>query len=324
MAGQNPAYPPPGKGYAPAGPRPVQPGHDPYALPARHRPRRTPAGTVVLALGALASVFVISILVVAVFTQHHQGAAATDGRSAATVSRAVATDNKLYRTGPLTAVSCRVPHITTASGESMRRFMEVLTGCLDASWRRQFAKGGLRYGPPQRVFWSEPGRSPCGSYPQPGAAAFYCPADNAMYVGLRDIIDTAGNEPVSNYAVYARVIAHEYGHHVQEEAGILAYGHEEMDRRSTAARTEASRRIELQAQCFAGAFLGAERYTLPMTPRQYHAMMADVRGRGDENQPPAQRDHGSSRHYAGWVEKGFRDRALSVCDTWSGAPSAVS
>jgi predicted metalloprotease len=298
-------------------------GYDRYALPRRRGPQRTVGGVVVGILGSLAAVFVILILGMAMSGQDEQ-AVDGGGVSGGKAGRATATGNELYRTGVLTPVECRAPRIVEGGDASMRRFMDVLSGCLDASWQRQFAKGGLRFTPPERVFWSTPGRSPCGNFPQPGAAAFYCPANNSMYIGLAHVVETAGHEPVSNYAVYARVITHEYSHHVQEEAGILAYGHAQLGRRSVDVRLDASRRIELQAQCFAGVFLGAERSTLPMTAYQYLAMINDVRGRGDDDQPSGERDHGSSRNYAGWVERGFRNRVLSACNTWTAPASSVS
>jgi predicted metalloprotease len=145
-----------------------------------------------------------------------------------------------------------------------------------------------------------------------------------MYVGLGDVVQTAAEEPVSHYAVYARVIAHEYGHHIQEDAGILEYGHRLMAAAAAAARNEVSRRIELQAQCFAGAFLSAERDSLPMTPAQYRAVLDDARARGDEDQPADRRDHGSGAHYAGWVARGYTKHVLSACNTWTASPPDVS
>lgn len=273
----------------------------------------------------VAAIVVIGVVAFSAFGGGDGGiGGSASGGVAHRASRSAATDNPLYATGELTAVECRLPHIVPGSGASMKGFMDTLTGCLDAVWGHQFRVADVSFAGPNRVFWSQPGRSPCGSYPQPGAAAFYCGVNNTMYVGLQNIVETSGNEPVSHYAVYARVIAHEYGHHVQQEAGILAYGHQLMNQQSVSARTDASRRIELQAQCFAGAFLGAERATLPMTEEQYRAMVADVFGRGDDRQPPDRRDHGSARHYAGWVITGFAKRVLSACDTWTAAPSEVS
>ncbi|TDE35032.1 hypothetical protein E1289_08630 [Actinomadura sp. 6K520] len=300
----------------------------PYAhqyryVPMRPPPRRSAGGTIAGILGALTSVAVIAILG-ATFLVGQSGAATTTrppitsggGGSA----REQALGNKLYETGPLSPVNCRVPSIQPSSA-SMRRFMNMLGDCLDSSWSRQFRKAGMRFDEPDRVFWDQPGRSPCGTYPAPGASAFYCPANDTMYVGVRHVVETSGGEPLSNWSVFARVIAHEYGHHVQNRAGILLYGNRLMDTGDIRRRNEASRRIELQAQCFAGAFLGTERVTLPMTQDQFNAMIRDVRGRGDERLPPEKRDHGSGRHYAGWVVTGYEGRRLAVCNTWT-VPSA--
>ncbi|HEU5156921.1 MAG TPA: neutral zinc metallopeptidase [Streptosporangiaceae bacterium] len=321
MVGPNPSVPP--RGYVPQGGRPGP--ANPYALPVRYSPPRRSAGSgVVGALGAVAAVMVIGVVALSAFAGDGGDDGTASGGVARRAGRATATGNPLYKTGELRPVPCRLPRIVPGSGASMKGFMDTLTGCLDTVWRQQFSAADIAFGRPNRVFWAQPGRSPCGSYPQPGAAAFYCAVNNTMYVGLRNIIETAGNEPVSHYAVYARVIAHEYGHHVQHEAGILAYGHQLMNRQNPLATAEASRRIELQAQCLAGAFLGAERATLPMTDEQYHAMVADVFGRGDDHQPPERRDHGSARHYAGWVIIGFTKRVLSACNTWTAAASEVS
>ncbi|WP_131740458.1 neutral zinc metallopeptidase [Actinomadura roseirufa] len=291
-------------------------------VPRRRPPRRSVGGTVAGVVGGVTALVVLGILGFWQFgggggLGSHGGAS-----SGGVAKREAATANPLYRSGALTPVRCALPRLTSAAG-SMRRFMDVLSDCLDTSWSRQFGRIDTAFAPPKRVFWEAAGRSPCGSYPSPGASAFYCPVNNTMYVGLRHIVETSGGEPLSHYAVFARVIAHEYGHHVQDRAGILAYGHQEMESADVAGRTEASRRIELQAQCFAGAFLGAERATLPMTREQYVAMIVDVRGRGDERLPPEEHDHGSGRNYAGWVVRGFKAGGLDACNTWTAAPAAV-
>ncbi|SPT50994.1 MULTISPECIES: neutral zinc metallopeptidase [Actinomadura] len=292
----------------------------------RPPPRRSAGGTIAGIFGGLTSLVVIAILALSAVGAGQDGTGGirpSTSSGGASTPREKATNSKLYRTGVLTPVNCRLPRILP-SAESMRHFMDTLSDCLDSAWTRQFAKAGLPFDKPNRVFWLEPGRSPCGTYPAPGASAFYCPANNTMYVGLQNVVETSGGEPLSHYAVYARVIAHEYGHHVQDRAGILLYGDRQMESGDIATRTEASRRIELQAQCFAGAFLGSERGTLPMTREQYVAMVVDVRGRGDEDQPPEKRDHGSGRHYAGWVITGYNGRDLTVCNTWTAPSSKVS
>ncbi len=284
--------------------------------------RRTATGSIVAVFGGVAAVLVVAIVVLSLLRQGvaRSAAASTGGTKA---SRAAATSNRLYGAGPLPQVNCRLPRIG-GSTASMNAFMNTLSDCLDQVWRQEFARAGLPFAPATRMFWTQPGRGACGSYPSPGAAAYYCPANNTMYVGLHDIIAGSANEPVSHYAVYARVIAHEYGHHVQQEAGILDYGHDLMAAPSTALRTEASRRIELQAQCFAGAFLGAESSTLPMTRSQYRFMIVDVQSRGDDGQPLAKHDHGSNQHYTSWVITGYHAKSPSACNTWTTPASTVS
>jgi uncharacterized protein len=307
----------------PAGPSPRSQNYG-YHRPAR-RPRRTASAVVIGALGSVAALFVVAVVGFWLAGSGREPGAGTDGTRLRAGSKTEALSGPLYRSGALPRVECRLPKIAEHDDPSMRKFLDTLSNCLDEAWSRQFTKAGVKgFTAPQRVFWSMPGSSPCGSYPAPGASAFYCPVNDTMYVGLSNVIDTAGGEPVSHYGVYARVIAHEYGHHVQEDAGILEYGHRLMASGDTTARTEASRRIELQAQCFAGAFLSAERRTLPMTPAQYRAMVADNRARGDDESRPDLRDHGSGRHYAGWVVKGYREGVLSACDTWTVPASGVS
>jgi predicted metalloprotease len=295
-----------------------------YHRPAR-RPRRTASGFVIATLGGVAALFVVAVLGFWLAGNGQETGAGAGGTRLRSGSRTAAFSGPLYRSGALPSIECRMPKIADRDERSMQRFLDTLSDCLDEAWQRQFTKAGVTgFTAPQRVFWSMPGSSPCGSYPAPGASAFYCPVNDTMYVGLSNVVDTAAGEPVSHYAVYARVIAHEYGHHVQEDAGILEYGHELMASGVGSARAEASRRIELQAQCFAGAFLSAERHTLPMTREQYREMIADNRARGDDAAPPDTRDHGTGRHYAGWVIRGYREGALSACDTWTAPAGDVS
>jgi uncharacterized protein len=280
---------------------------------------------IIATLGGVAALLVVAVVGFSIAGTDHGHGTGKDGTRLRAGSKAAAFESPLYASGALSHVGCRLPKIVERDESSMRRFLDTLSDCLDSAWAKQFTKAGVKdYTVPQRVFWSLPGSSPCGSYPAPGASAFYCPSNDTMYVGLSNIVDTAAGEPVSHYAVYARVIAHEYGHHVQEDAGILEYGHGLMASGGVASRTEASRRIELQAQCFAGVFLSAESATLPMTTKQYHAMIADVGARGDDESRPETRDHGSGPHYAGWVVKGYRDGVLSACDTWTAPSSDVS
>lgn len=155
--------------------------------------------------------------------------------------------------------------------------------------------------------------SPCGD----GGAdylAFYCPTDESIYLPM----DTLGRPPEVMPHYYAWIVAHEYGHHVQYLSGIgQASDEEERVRRyySPAAR-EALRRLELQAECFAGMFLGSSDAAgnLDMSTH-HHGFTEWVRGSGPSE------THGSGEAQAAWWSDGYRDNRTASCNTYS-APAA--
>ena len=125
---------------------------------------------------------------------------------------------------------------------SFQGFMGEVFANVDSYWRRTFSANGIARPRVRRVFIS-PGRrvrTACNEDAD-DQAAFYCPADDTIYVGeaiARDILDNLGDFGV------AYVIAHEYAHNVQQELGWYANGF----RFTTVAP------FELQADCMAGSW----------------------------------------------------------------------
>lgn len=237
-----------------------------------------------------------------------------------------ATASRLYQVGTMNGFGCAGRQIAPGDSASFEAFLNSTTNCLDRSWSTAFSRAGLRFSPPQRVFWRTPGRSPCGDYPAPGAAAFYCTLNNAIYIGVGGHAQrSAGNLPVAYNVTYARNLAHEYAHHVQERSGILAESREQrVSASSIEERNAVTRRSELQAQCFAGVFMAAVRPTFPVTTQQWRVTLRDSYGRGDDPSSPGTRDHGSGGHYAGWLNLGFTRATMRSCNTWTAPPSQVS
>ena len=148
-----PPYGPPGHGPPVYGPPPGRPPGwfpgrpagppSPYRyVPVRPPRRRSAGGTIAGIFGALTSLAVVAILG-ATFLVEQSGASTarppvTSGGGGG-AAREQALNSRLYRTGPLTPVNCRVPGIQPST-HSMRRFMNVLSDCLDRSWSRQFGK----------------------------------------------------------------------------------------------------------------------------------------------------------------------------------------
>lgn len=225
--------------------------------------------------------------------------------------------NGLYTSVGVPATACRVDDPRAGDDAAMADFLEKLDGCLRRLWARQFQATNMPWVPATVHIWHEQGRGPCGVFDKPGVAAFYCPANETIYLGASHITDTAGafqQFPV----VYVRLFAHEYGHHVQAASGIID-GEDELYRRdpTPANKREIVRRGELQADCFAGLFLHAVSGTYPLSENERRVMYADVRGRGDDGRPAEDRDHGRGVTRQRWLGSGYESGVPRRCNTWS-------
>ncbi|GIH76009.1 peptidase [Planobispora longispora] len=232
--------------------------------------------------------------------------------------------NPLYGTGVMRPTSCRAPRPSTQP-RAMQAYLNAVTGCLDRAWSAKFSQAGAVFLAPRRVFWARPGRGPCGSYPASGAAAYYCPSNRGMYIGLTHVIQQSGQtDPARNHVPYLAVLAHEYGHHVQTMAGIGGAWWWEVSERSKAAQDAHSRRAELQAQCFSGTFIRTVRVPLGVTAARWQAVLEQDYRRGDDQNGLGKRDHGNGQNFAAWLDHGWKYARPGYCNTWSAPASHVS
>ncbi|WP_306365897.1 neutral zinc metallopeptidase [Nocardiopsis sp. CC223A] len=224
--------------------------------------------------------------------------------------------NPLYDTGRLSPRPCPAPELAADDPESMGAFLNSVADCLDDAWETQFARAGIPFTPPRRVFWEEPGVSPCRSYPSQ-AGAFYCRASASIYIGVADVVDKWNG--AGDGVVYASLLAHEYGHHVQGESGLLEYYHEQRGlERGDLARNGWTRRSELQANCLAGAFLGSVRVGYPLTGDDLDTLLADAQATADrEGGPESERTHGSAENSVHWTLAGWEEQTPGACNTWA-------
>ncbi|TDQ55192.1 neutral zinc metallopeptidase [Actinorugispora endophytica] len=224
--------------------------------------------------------------------------------------------NPLYSTGRLAPLPCPAPELDIDSSESVEDFLNTVADCLDDTWATQFAKAGLVFEPPGRVFWDEPGVSPCREYPST-AGGFYCRSSKSVYIGTADVVEKWNRSTDS--VVYASLLAHEYGHHVQGESGLLEYYHERRRLEpETAQRSAWTRKSELQANCLAGAFLGAVSVTYPIGGAEREVIIEDAAATADRaDSTEEERTHGSADNSMLWIEHGMEHQSPGACNTWS-------
>jgi predicted metalloprotease len=194
--------------------------------------------------------------------------------------------------------------------------------CLDAAWGPFLGYYQLPFEPPTLHFPTGASfDTACGTI-QVGisTAAYYC--ENNLYVPFRGLqTDQYGNNP----GVYLALFAHEYGHHVQEVAGLMDAAWQKIYEVGPTSPTglEMSRRKELQAQCFSGMFLGAHvDQGGSLTRTMFDKAWNDQETRGDNTS--GSHDHGTNAHYAAWWRAGAKSNRIADCNTFAAPASEVS
>ena len=212
--------------------------------------------------------------------------------------------------------------------DESRRFISRVLAETEQVWNEAFQALGRRYEEPILVLYTGSTRSGCGAA-QAQVGPFYCPADKRVYIDL----DFMGrllrqlNAPGDFAAAY--IVAHEVGHHVQNELGVL----EKVEglKRRTDQRTanELQVRVELQADCLAGLWAKRahdarrilEAGDIEEGFRAAAAVGDDTLQRKSQGHvQPETFTHGSSEQRLRWFRRGLETGQLSACDTFQPGP----
>ncbi|MFI5503222.1 neutral zinc metallopeptidase [Nocardia asteroides] len=232
-------------------------------------------------------------------------------------------DNPLLTTanGTLVPASCDYAPWGTQV-EKARAFFESAARCLEAAWKPVMTANNLPFeSPTLSITASTAGiTTPCTGSTS-NFAAFYCAANKTIYMPISQLQTDQFRD---NWVVYLSVFAHEYGHHVQAQSGILRKANSE--RVDAGARSpkglELSRRVELQANCFDGMFIASSKGGGSLSAAQVTVATKDSYGRGDG--PGDMRDHGTSEHGGQWFESGLEHNRTNQCNTFTAPAGEVS
>jgi len=229
------------------------------------------------------------------------------------------------QTAPAPPVTAGTPH--DPSGQ----FVALVLGDTEDRWTEIFAGEGRTYHAPKLLLFAGSEPTPC-AFAQSAMGPFYCPRDRRIYLDTSffdDLQHKFGGCSNSNACKFseAYVIAHEVGHHVQNELGILP--RVTQMQQASASRAEANRwqvRVELQADCYAGIWANrAQQKHDFLDPGDVDQALQTASAIGDDRlQRQAQGyvvpdafTHGTSEQRKRWFSTGFKLGKVSACDTMS-------
>lgn len=241
---------------------------------------------------------------------------AADQKRKGVPGKALATANRLYKTGRLADINCSPGELPAGSMIAYRRFLTRVTTCLNRAWGAQFRKAGMPFTKPRLRIITSKVKTPCGAW-NAGADGVYCSTDRTMYLMIsRDQLRNPFPLGIT------RLIAHEYGHHIQQISGIWNYYWLARAGASKSQRLKLSRQSELQAECFSSVFMSTMRDSPLVTAADWAYTVDWFRRNGAKGWP--QNDHGKGPTQAAWMTRGFNRGAPGSCNTWAAASRNVN
>lgn len=135
--------------------------------------------------------------------------------------------------------------------DAQARFVSRVLASTEDVWTAEFRRAGRQYTAPRLVLFSGAVQSGCGAA-QAAMGPFYCPNDQRVYLDLSFFREMSQRLGAPGDFARAYVIAHEVGHHVQNQLGILARNQQMQQQAGQREANAISVRTELMADCLAG------------------------------------------------------------------------
>ena len=216
--------------------------------------------------------------------------------------------------------------------ELMTFCKRILAGTEDV-WDKEFRKMGRTYEPPKMVIYTDAVSSGCGNATSAGGP-FYCSADETVYLDLEFFKSMKSQIGADGDFAYAYVIAHEVGHHVQNQLGILGQAHQQMAQygRNTKQSNEISVRLELQADFYAGVWAYNDNKLFgSLEDGDIEEALNAAAKIGDDylqkqaygRTMPETFNHGTSAQRSRWLKKGLMTGDVNQGDTFSPSYSSL-
>lgn len=230
------------------------------------------------------------------------------------------------RTGSVTGTSDLAQRCQTGADADRDADCRVVgvVNSVQAFWQQTFTASSRRYTPSDTQLFTGSTSTGCGGATS-AVGPFYCPADDTVYIdlGFFDELRTTYGASGGDFA-QAYVLAHEYGHHVQDLLGTSSRAQQSATQEGPQG---ASVRLELQADCYAGVWAaGAGSSGLTITDADISDGLSAAAAVGDDRiqtkatgrVDPESWTHGSAAQRQKWFRAGFSGGDPGACDTFTG------
>ncbi len=206
----------------------------------------------------------------------------------------------------------------------LRDFSEYVFVDAQETWKAIFKKGGKPYDEAKLVLYSGGvSTGGCGSASS-AVGPFYCPPDDKVYIDLTFYNDMEQQLQAPGDFAFAYVIAHEVGHHVQDQSGTSDSVTREQQSNPDDAN-ELSVRLELQADCYAGVWGSTVFKEGALEEGDLEEAFTAAEAVGDDRlQEKAGQEidqdsftHGTSEQRRRWFNAGYEGGDPAACDTFA-------
>jgi predicted metalloprotease len=206
----------------------------------------------------------------------------------------------------------------TPREDTLVQFVTFVLDTAQATWAKLLADQGTRYQDAHLVLFRDGINSACG-FAETATGPFYCPGDNKVYIDLGFYDELRDRFGAPGEFAEAYVLAHELGHHVQWLLGT--------EQRAHGRGNDASVRLELQADCYAGVWGHEAGQEGILEAGDLQNGLTAAAAVGDDRLQrmttghvnPESFTHGTSRERTAWFKRGFETGRLDACDTFSGS-----
>ncbi|HEY4202799.1 MAG TPA: neutral zinc metallopeptidase [Devosiaceae bacterium] len=225
--------------------------------------------------------------------------------------------------GALAPSSSQSLPLPNAGQDQLADFVGVVVKETEDVWTQIFKDNGMTYVPPKVVLFTSQTQSGCG-VADANSGPFYCPNDQKVYIDLSFYDQLRRQFGAPGDFAQAYVLAHEIGHHVQDQLGKLPEFNRQRQSMSEDQANAASVRIELQADCYAGVWANKVGQENLLDQGDVEEAITAANAIGDDTLTHGQVSsrnftHGTSAQRMKWLKRGIASGNPADCDTSSGS-----